>query len=84
MELLLALVWPAAIPRLFTPIVPLLIILLVKSIQSYFETEEKYSKYTTAFILTTLLGLYLATQFLIRLQFLVVIGNVILLIALIQ
>ncbi len=70
LELLLALWWPAAVPRLFVPVIPLLIIVLVQSVAVYFETPEKRSL-TPLLQITTLLGAYVVGQYVLKLQFLV-------------
>ncbi len=66
-ELLLILAWPAAIPRLFVPIIPLLIIPIAGSITSYFDSDRRI---VTLPIL--LLGIYVAAQMILKLQFLIV------------
>ena len=68
-ELFLALIWPAAIPRLFTPIIPFLLIPLAVFVNNYF-TERKTSKWDYAGLVLLLVA-YVAVQFQYRLQFLV-------------
>lgn len=70
-ELLLILVWPAAIPRLFVPIVPLLIIPLAWAIYEYFDEEKVKNLRSQAIPLVLLLFLYIVSQFFLKLQFLV-------------
>ncbi len=67
LELALILVWPAAVPRLFVPIIPLLLIPLSESIVAYFSES---SKPKTLWLLVLPLG-YLLVQLYLRLQFLV-------------
>jgi len=71
-ELTLALVWPAAIPRLLTPIIPFLIIPLAIYIDKYFKHEEKAS-ITDLLILGGLLTVFITSQYILKLQFLVLI-----------
>ena len=84
-ELLLILVWPAAIPRLFVAIIPFLIILLAKCITAYFDGEifhkakffilrlfDKDFYVVQLFVVMGLLALYIASLFLFSLQFLVI------------
>ncbi len=71
-ELILALVWPAAIPRLLTPIIPFLIIPLALYIDRYFERNEKAS-FADALALGGLLFVFLVSQYILKLQFLVLI-----------
>ena len=69
LELVLILMWPAAIPRLFIAIVPFLTILLALGIENFFTQSKK----DNAFLFTGIfmLGLYLVGQYAFRLQFLV-------------
>jgi len=69
-ELLLILAWPAAIPRLFVPILPILIWPLAQSINFYFA--EKKSN-TVLFVLASVvfLCLYVCGQLFVPLQFLI-------------
>ncbi len=68
-ELFLALIWPAAIPRLFTPVIPFLIILIAFGITQHFEKKE--SNKSDLVVLTLLLIFYIIGQYYLRLQFLV-------------
>lgn len=83
-ELLLALIWPAAIPRLFVPVIPFLLIPIVDSISRYFEIDSisliKFIKqlFYTPFkplpnllSLVLLIAVYVLGQYFYRLQFLV-------------
>jgi hypothetical protein len=70
LELLLILAWPAAVPRLFVPIIPFLLILLDFSFQKWFESKNK-SIYLTLGINLALLAIYATGQYWLRLQFLV-------------
>lgn len=70
-ELLLILSWPAAVPRLFVPTVPILIIVLVQSISRFFESGEK-RRLTPLLYLTTFLAVYAVGQYFFKLQFLIV------------
>ncbi|KKS28718.1 MAG: hypothetical protein UU90_C0019G0011 [candidate division WWE3 bacterium GW2011_GWD2_42_11] len=69
LELLLILLWPAAIPRLFVAVVPLLILILTLSLEKWWENGKENKKiYLTA---ASLLLLYAGSQFFLKLQFLV-------------
>jgi hypothetical protein len=70
LELLLILMWPAAIPRLFLSIIPILIIPLVLSMKEYFSNGKTKS---FSFWLTNILifVLFILGQYFFRLQFLV-------------
>ncbi len=70
LELLLILAWPAALPRLFAAVAPVLVLLLTLSIKDVFESGLNTKGF--AFTSTALLGFYIASQYILRLQFLVV------------
>ncbi len=70
LELTLALIWPAAIPRLFTPIIPLMIIPLAMSIYQYFH-EDRILSFKITLSLPLLFMVYLLSQYFLRLQFLI-------------
>jgi 4-amino-4-deoxy-L-arabinose transferase-like glycosyltransferase len=87
LELVLVLLWPAAVPRLFVPIVPLLVIPLSLAISAFFQDESQKSRlrrFNDIIVLTICLALYIGAQYLIRLQFLVIIRNVFLLVVSLQ
>lgn len=65
LELSLALVWPAAIPRLFVPVIPFLIIFLSFGV---FQNEECQKSLLPNILL---LLIYILGQWLLKLQFLV-------------
>jgi len=69
LELLLILLWPAAIPRLFVAVVPLLILLLTLSLEKWWE-DGKESKFIYI-CAASLLFLYAGSQYFLKLQFLV-------------
>ena len=69
-ELLLILIWPAAIPRLFVPILPLLIWPLVQSINFYFG-EKKSNGILFVLYSLVFLCLYFCGQLFVPLQFLI-------------
>lgn len=83
LELLLILSWPAALPRLFVPVIPLLIIFLVQSISVYFEDKGKKSL-TPLLGLTTSVVIYVVVQYFLKLQFLVLFKYVFILVVLVQ
>ena len=66
LESVLILAWPAAVPRLFVPIIPFLVILLVKSLDGF----ERQTKGCAIICSTVLIALYIVVQNKIRLQFL--------------
>ncbi len=74
-ELLLILAWPAALPRIFVPTIPFLILLLAPSIANYFEATEPKQKRSLvgAVVALVLLGIFVAGQVYFKLQFLVLI-----------
>jgi len=82
-ELMLALVWPAAIPRLLTPIIPFLIIPLAIYIDEYFERSEE-SLIPDFLKLSGLLAVFLASQYILKLQFLVLIMPLLISVVLLQ
>lgn len=78
LEMILILFWPAAIPRLFVPVIPFFILFLVLSIKNYFEDtkeDEEKKKEKTIFIINILICIFLLVlfifgQYMLRLQFL--------------
>lgn len=82
-ELFLALLWPAAIPRLFTPIIPFMVILIAYLIDEHFKDQEKP-------VLADYLGLgfllvfYVTSQYILKLQFLVLIKYQLVVVFLVQ
>lgn len=68
LELLLILAWPAAVPRLFVPIVPFLVLGLTYKVYNRFESHPQ-----RIFILVSLglTGLYAVAQYYLKLQFLI-------------
>ncbi|MBP8960877.1 hypothetical protein KBG31_01475 [Patescibacteria group bacterium] len=69
LELLLILLWPAAIPRLFAPIIPFLILFLASVIIDVFNDEGNTSRFLIPLSLI-LLVLYPVAQKIFALQFL--------------
>ena len=68
-ELLLILLWPAAIPRLFVAIIPLLILLLTLSLEKWWEAGKENKK---LFVFAgVLLLFYAGSQLILKLQFLI-------------
>lgn len=66
LESALILAWPAAVPRLFIPIIPFLVVLLVKSLDGLESQPRKLTVFTS----TILIVIYTLTQNKLRLQFL--------------
>jgi len=84
LELLLILVWPAAIPRLFVPLIPVLIILMSKFINDYFMSSERAPKILYFGVTVLLLIVHLVGQYYYKLQFLVNMKYLLMIILLIQ
>jgi len=89
LELLLILLWPAAIPRLFTAIVPFAVIILSLAIAGYFGTSSPISDFLSGklemvFITLALLVIYAISIFALGLQFLVIAKYSFMLIVLLQ
>lgn len=72
-ELVLILLWPAAIPRLFVPLIPFFILILVMSVESYISDNGlNLTPPRIIFIISILLTFfYLISQYYLKLQFLV-------------
>ncbi|MFC1756100.1 glycosyltransferase family 39 protein [Patescibacteria group bacterium] len=71
-ELVLCLVWPAAIPRLFVPVIPFLVFLLAYLVNEEFLEKEKAST-KDILILLSIFFFYVGSQYILKLQFLVLI-----------
>ncbi|MFC1722069.1 ArnT family glycosyltransferase [Patescibacteria group bacterium] len=82
-ELFLALMWPAAIPRLFTPAVPFLIIIFVQGLRMYLKSSSKLCRYDYIALLI-IFGIYVVGQYFYKLQFLVLIKSLFLISILLQ
>jgi hypothetical protein len=83
LELFLILLWPAAIPRLFVSIIPLIIIFMVVGIREWFSSSNKVSLLPTTFAVLSIF-VYLGAQQYLGLQFLVMTKTKIFIIALLQ
>ena len=70
-ELLLILAWPAAIPRLFMPIIPLGILVLVFGVEDFFEAGDFRNSLNFLIISACFLMFYAFAQYHYKLQFLV-------------
>jgi len=72
-ELLLILVWPAAIPRLFLPLIPFFVLILTISLESYFKNYNNGKKADLLSLVgpVFLLFFYILSQYFLKLQFLV-------------
>ena len=72
-ELLLILVWPAAIPRLFLPLIPFFVLILTISLESYFKNYNNGKKADLSSLVgpVFLLFFYILSQYFLKLQFLV-------------
>jgi len=69
-ELLLCLIWPAAIPRLFTPVIPILIILLISALENFFKKFKRPAVKDVALIVLIFV-FFIFSQYVLRLQFLI-------------
>jgi hypothetical protein len=74
LELILVLFWPAAVPRLFVPAIPFLVIILAELSDSYFDRGLK-NKFADIMLLSLFLGLYIVAQYFLKLQFLILIKS---------
>lgn len=83
LELVLILFWPAAIPRLFTAVIPLVLLPLADSI-SDFCADHSPIRFNDVLLMLVLLVVYIATQYFIRLQFLIIIRNLFILVVIFQ
>jgi hypothetical protein len=71
LELILILLWPAAIPRLFVPLVPFLVIILSLSMERFFEDSMGSDRKVVDFSIPLLfLAFYIFSQYFLKLQFL--------------
>lgn len=71
LELILIFLWPAAIPRLFVPIIPFITIYLVHHITNFFsEPTSLAQKKPAIFAIILLTAFFTLIQFKLRLQFL--------------
>ncbi|MBD3366146.1 hypothetical protein GF360_02255 [candidate division WWE3 bacterium] len=90
LELLLVLAWPAAVPRLFIPVIPLLIWPLSISVSAYFRSlnetpsNNHFSRMTLPLFSLGLTALYILGQRFITLQFLIPSFKLVLVVALIN
>ncbi len=83
LELLLALLWPAAIPRLFTPMILFLTIPLSMFLDEHFKSRQGSANHDIYFLAGLLLTFVIA-QYFLKLQFLVLIKSLLLLVVFIQ
>jgi 4-amino-4-deoxy-L-arabinose transferase-like glycosyltransferase len=70
LELLLVLLWPAAIPRIFVSVIPILIIPLTLSMRDFFKGAVIKKTFFVIFNLSVLV-FFLVSQYYLKLQFLV-------------
>ena len=82
LEMSLILLWPAAIPRLFVPLVPFFIILLVMCLKD-FSWSENSGKDTAGFFALLLL-FFVISQYFLKLQFLMPVKTIFGILVLIQ
>lgn len=81
-ELLLILLWPAAIPRLFVPLIPLLIIPTITALMDFWQEKPDLKKQLILFVL--ILIFYFVSQYFLKLQFLVLSKSVFFMIVIFQ
>ena len=74
LELSLALLWPAAIPRLLLPALPFIIVYLAKYLVEYFDNPRPINKNKFVLFLSLFI-IYVVAQGLLKLQFLVLIKS---------
>jgi len=90
LDLLLILVWPAAVPRLFVPLIPFFVLIFTISFRDFAETFGKSKGKTFAGISADtifpafLLLFYVVSQYFLKLQFLVPVKTAFAVIVLIQ
>lgn len=70
LDVVLILLWPAAIPRLFIPLIPFLLLILGFLLSDYISRGEKLSKADVAAVLLCFV-FYLVSQYFLKLQFLI-------------
>jgi hypothetical protein len=75
LELLLILVWPAAIPRLFVTVIPFYIIFMVIGLMEFLDAVKIRLK-VYSILNFVLIGVYILLQYWLKLQFLIVIKPV--------
>lgn len=85
-ELFLILLWPAAIPRLFVPLIPFLILILTQCIEAYMADISVNSKLVYKVLIINILFtfFYTISQYFLKLQFLILGYKMLFLIVLIQ
>lgn len=71
LDLVLIVLWPAAIPRLFMPIIPILCFLLARSMYFFYKENPKTTLTDIGFNLLLIVG-FSAFQYYYKLQFLIV------------
>lgn len=81
-ELILILLWPAAIPRLFVPLIPLLIISSISALMGSWEEKTDLKKQLILFVLILLF--YVLSQYFLKLQFLVLSKSIFFMIVILQ
>lgn len=82
-ELILILLWPAAIPRLFVTTIPFLIMLFMMSFDNFTDSKSTLC-FRDYIILGFLLGFYVSSQYFLRLQFLILNTKVFVFLVLLQ
>lgn len=73
LELVLILLWPSAVPRLFVVLMPLFILILTKCIENNLELAENVNKkkIISNLVFPFLLLVFVLSQYFLRLQFLI-------------
>lgn len=78
-ELILILLWPAAVPRLFVATLPFLVIPLADAVYDFFEKQKELPSSDSTLLMTGILSvflfIYVGIQYYFKLQFLVSIKN---------
>jgi len=83
LELILVLVWPAAVPRLFIPIIPFLIIAFISLLEKA-DARDSKARPLDICVIVFITFFYALSQYVLKLQFLVASRNILIMIFLIQ
>ncbi len=85
LDMLLVLSWPAAVPRLFVPIIPIVILVIARGLEISFENStSKLIRIREFMLFGVLLGIYVISQYFLKLQFLILDRNIFVLNILLQ
>lgn len=80
-ELMLVLAWPAAIPRLFIPIIPFILIFISNGVVDFFKSKNNLKKNTQVLLYTSgIIIFYVLIQYKYKLQFLILLKPILILV----